>query len=220
MSNISLKCKHTPSQSVFLRPLFPSVSPLFSLILSQLYRCLRLSPCCREGTEHPSSSGGEEWWWWWGVQAPRFALLKNTRSSGLEGRQSTGDQTLALGPAAGFHSSLPSPADLGHFHVGQQQAAFSLFFFFLGGVLIFFFCLRVSNLLFILVRMPLMSREGDIGEEIEGRNMSVSDITAQPLWPKVDVCPSDLWGLNQQDKPCRQFYSSSRAWNWNMLQLL
>lgn len=131
------------------------------------------------------------------MQAPRFALLKNTRSSGLEGRQSTGDQTLALGPAAGFHSSLPSPADLGHFHVGQQQqAAFSLFSFFFEGFLIFF-CLRVSNLLFILVRMPLMSREGDIGEEIEGRNMSVSEITAQPLWPKVDVCPSDLGGLNQ-----------------------
>ena len=73
---------------------------------------------------------------------------------------------------------------------------FSFFFFFSRGFLIFF-CLRVSNLLFILVRMPLMSREGDIGEEIEGRNMSVSEITAQPLWPKVDVCPSDLGGLNQ-----------------------
>lgn len=52
-------------------------------------------------------------------------LCSRTRlSSGLEGRQSTGDQTLALGLAAGFHSSLPSPADLGHIHVGQQQAAF------------------------------------------------------------------------------------------------
>lgn len=53
-----------------------------------------------------------------------FALQQNARSSGLEGRQSTGEQTLALGPAAGFHGSLPSPPDLGHFHVGQQQAAF------------------------------------------------------------------------------------------------
>lgn len=120
--------------------LFP---PSFSLILSQLYRCLMLSPCCRERTEHLSSSGGMVAMGGGGLRAPRFSLQLNTRSSGLEGRQSTGDQTLALGPAAGFHSSLPSPPDLGHIHVGQQQAAFLL----------------VSNLLFVLASVLLMSRE-------------------------------------------------------------
>lgn len=59
MPDVSLKCKHTPTQSVsLLLSLVPSFFPLFSLILSQLYRCLMLSPCCRERTEHLSSSGG------------------------------------------------------------------------------------------------------------------------------------------------------------------
>ncbi|KAI9515874.1 hypothetical protein NQZ68_020402 [Dissostichus eleginoides] len=48
-------------------------------------------------------------------------IVRNGRSSGLEGRQSTGDQTLAHGPAAGFHSSLPSPPDLGHFHCAVDE---------------------------------------------------------------------------------------------------
>lgn len=69
------------------------------------------------------------------LRAQCFAPQQNTHSSGLEGRQSTRDQTLALIPAAGFCSSLPLLPDLGHFHVGQQQAA-SFFF--------------VSNLLFVL----------------------------------------------------------------------
>lgn len=147
VSDVSLKCRHTLTQSVFLlfSPAFHPFPPLFSLILSQLYRCLMLSPCCRERTEHLSFSGGGDGGDGGGARAPRFALQQNTRSSGLEGRQSTGDQTLDLGPAAGFHNSLPPPPpDLGHFHVGQQQAAFLL----------------VSNLLFVLASMLSMSREG------------------------------------------------------------
>lgn len=60
MSDVSLKCRHTLTQSVFLlfSPAFHPFPPLFSLILSQLYRCLMLSPCCRERTEHLSFSGG------------------------------------------------------------------------------------------------------------------------------------------------------------------
>ncbi|CAB1432534.1 unnamed protein product [Pleuronectes platessa] len=74
---------------------------------------LRCCSCERIGedmerTEHLSSSGG-------------MVVRQNTRSSGLEGRQSTGDQTLALGPAAGFHSSLPSPPDLGHIHCAVDE---------------------------------------------------------------------------------------------------
>lgn len=130
------------------------LSPLFSLILSQLYRCLMLSPCCRERTEHLSSLG-----WGGGVRAPHFALQQNARSSGLEGRQSTGDQTLALGPAAGFHSSLPSPPDLGHFHVGQQQAVFLL----------------VSNLLFVLASVLSMSREGCWGGNKGEKHAGIRD---------------------------------------------
>lgn len=151
---------HPHNLSPFLSHTFPFFFTIFSLILSQLYRCLMLSPCCREPTEHLSSSGG--WWWWWGVWTPRFALQQNTHSSGLEGRQSTGDQTLARGPASGFHSSLASPADLGHIHVGQQQAALLL----------------VSNLLFVLANVLSMSREGcwggNGGKEHAGTRASVA----------------------------------------------
>lgn len=46
--------RNLPSLFLSFHP-FP---PFISLILSQLYGCLMLSPCCRERTEHPSSSGG------------------------------------------------------------------------------------------------------------------------------------------------------------------
>lgn len=96
----------------------------------------------------------------WGCEPHSFALKQNTRSSGLEGRQSTGDQALALGPATGFHSSLSSLPDLGRFHVGQQQAAFSFFFFSFA---------IVSNLLFVLVYAVDEERRM-LGRKLKGRN--------------------------------------------------
>ncbi|KAJ4939346.1 hypothetical protein JOQ06_028795 [Pogonophryne albipinna] len=107
---------------------------------------------------HPRGNGGDGGGC---KRAPRFALLQNARSSGLEGRQSTGDQTLAHGPAAGFHISLPSPPDLGHFHVGQQQAAFSF--------------LLVSNLLFVLASVLSMSREGCWGGNRGEKHAAIRD---------------------------------------------
>lgn len=126
--------KHSLGPMSHPRPNIHSLSSLFHSfplffpppILSQLEGRLMLSTCCRERTEHLSSLGGG------GCRAPCFALPSNTRSSRLDGRQPTGDQTLAPVPVAGFHSSLLSPADLGHFHVGQKRAPtcfVSVFFF-------------------------------------------------------------------------------------------
>lgn len=111
------------------------------------------SLCCRERTEHLSSSWGR--WRWWGRGAEPHALLccRTLAPPGWKDASRLGTQTLALVPAAGFHNSLLSPADLCHFHVGQFACFVSVFF------------LLVSNLLFRLVHMRLIA-EKDVVEEI------------------------------------------------------
>lgn len=160
MPSVLFTCKNTSTWSI---PLLLShltvLFLLFALILIQLYRCLILSPCCRETTVHLSSSEGWWWWWWWEVQAPCSRTLIP-----LDWKDASrlGDQTLAPGLAAGFHITLTSPADLGHIHVGQQQAALLL----------------VSNLLFVLVSVLTMSRkrcwEENRGKKHAGTRASVT----------------------------------------------
>ena len=125
---------------------FPSLFPFFSLILSQLYRCLMLSPCCRERTEHLSSSGG--WWWWWGVASPM--LCSAAEHSLLWAGRTPVDWGSNLGPRPG--SRLPQLPSLHHqiWATSMWASSRQLFFF-------FFFFFRV------LVWSFVFSRGGGVG---------------------------------------------------------
>lgn len=170
---------HTPSPISHSSPnthlcnlsfLFLSFHSFISLILSQLYGCLMLSPCCRERTEHPSSSGGMAVMvcvCGGGVQSPHALLCCRTLAPpGWNDARRLGIRPWPWSRQRA--STAPS------FH--QQIWATSMW---------------ASSR---RTRCWLINRRGCWGGNGEGRFASVSEIPARPLWLQDEACQSDLEG--------------------------
>ena len=181
---------HTPtvcplplSLSLFC-PLSP---PVFSLILSQLYRCLMLSPCCRERTEHLSSSGGMvvRVGGVGGCEPHAFLCSRTLVPLGWKDAS-----RLGIKPWPSARQQASTAPSLHHqiwatsMWAGSRLASFFCFF------LCCCCCCYLICCLFL--RVCCWWAEKDVEEETEERNMPVSEIPAEPPWPKGDVCQSDF----------------------------
>lgn len=152
------------------------------------------SPCWREWTEHLSSSGG--WWRWWGggegVGGAEPQALLCCRTLAPPGWKDASRLGIKPWPWSRQQAST-APSFHRQFWADSMWASSGPDCF----VSAFFFSL-VSNLLFTLMHMRLISRRGCCrGNRGGGRLASVSEIPARPLWPQDDACQSDLGGLNQ-----------------------
>lgn len=173
MLNVSLMCKHTPTQSVALFLSFPPFFSLFfSLIFSQLYRCLMFSPCCRERTEHLSSSGGMVMMVVGEEGAEPHALLRSWTLIPLGWKDARRLGTKPWPSARHQASTAPSP-----YH---QIWAVSMW-----ASWRHLFCWYLICCLFL--RVCCRWAEKDAGEEIEERNMLILEISEEPLWPWGEV---------------------------------
>lgn len=161
--------------------LFLSFHPFISLILTQLYGCLMLSPCCRERTEHPSSSGGMAVMVAGGSRAPM--LCSAVEHSLLRAGMTPADWGSDLGPGPG--SRLP------------QLPPFTS----RSGPLP---CGPAAGVRGAVARMWLINRRGCWAGNGEGRFASVSEIPARPLWLQDEACQSDLEGLKPVSHRGRQ----------------